>query len=86
MAVSARAEEARRLLAELAARGVRVRRLCTDSRAIEPGDAFLAFPGERTDGRRFIADALARGAAAVLREAAEINGVRHEEINGVRHD
>jgi len=84
--VSARAEEARRLLAELAARGVRVRRLCTDSRAIEPGDAFLAFPGERTDGRRFIADALARGAAAVLREAAEINGVRHEEINGVRHD
>ena len=26
----------------------------TDSRAIEPGDIFVALPGETTDGHRFI--------------------------------
>jgi UDP-N-acetylmuramyl tripeptide synthase len=34
-----------------------------------PGDVFVAYPGARADGRRFIADAVARGAAAVLWEA-----------------
>jgi len=43
--------------------------LALDSRAIEAGDVFLAFPGARTDGRQFIAGALARGATAVLYEA-----------------
>ncbi|HWA37547.1 MAG TPA: UDP-N-acetylmuramoyl-L-alanyl-D-glutamate--2,6-diaminopimelate ligase [Burkholderiales bacterium] len=41
-------------------------RLCTDSRRAGPGVAFLAYPGERADGRAHIADAAARGAAAVL--------------------
>ncbi len=40
--------------------------LSADSRAIEPGYLFAALPGSRLDGRRFIADALDRGAAAVL--------------------
>lgn len=40
--------------------------LTADSRAVEPGFVFAALPGSRTDGRAFIADALARGAAAVL--------------------
>ncbi|MBK9783322.1 MAG: hypothetical protein IPP59_03485 [Betaproteobacteria bacterium] len=31
-----------------------------------PGDLFLAYPGDLADGRRYIADALARGAVAVL--------------------
>lgn len=57
------------LLAELESRGVRPARLALDSRRIEPGDVFLALPGAQADGRRFIADALARGAAAVLAEA-----------------
>jgi UDP-N-acetylmuramoyl-L-alanyl-D-glutamate--2,6-diaminopimelate ligase len=37
-----------------------------DSRAVGPGFLFAALPGARADGRRFIAEAVARGAAAVL--------------------
>jgi UDP-N-acetylmuramoyl-tripeptide--D-alanyl-D-alanine ligase len=37
-----------------------------DSRLVEPGNLFVALPGERTDGHRFVADAVAAGAAAVL--------------------
>jgi UDP-N-acetylmuramoyl-tripeptide--D-alanyl-D-alanine ligase len=37
-----------------------------DSRAIAGGELFFAFAGERTDGHRFVADALARGAAAAV--------------------
>jgi UDP-N-acetylmuramoyl-L-alanyl-D-glutamate--2,6-diaminopimelate ligase len=40
--------------------------MTSDSRAIEPGFLFAAIPGARFDGRDFIADALAKGAAAVL--------------------
>ena len=37
-----------------------------DSRSLAPGFLFAALPGAKTDGRAFIADALARGAVAVL--------------------
>jgi len=37
-----------------------------DSRAVAPGDLFAALPGVHVDGHRYIADAVARGAAAVL--------------------
>lgn len=40
--------------------------LTADSRAVEPGMVFAALPGWKLDGRDFITDALARGAAAVL--------------------
>lgn len=43
-----------------------IKGLAADSRAVRPGWLFAAFPGSRTDGRRFIADAVANGAAAVL--------------------
>ena len=43
--------------------------LQADSRQVRPGDAFFAYPGMRTDGRGFVDDALARGAAAVVVEA-----------------
>ncbi|MDR0233209.1 MAG: UDP-N-acetylmuramoyl-L-alanyl-D-glutamate--2,6-diaminopimelate ligase, partial [Zoogloeaceae bacterium] len=39
-----------------------------DSRQIRPGELFLAYPGETGDGRRYIVDAIARGAKAVLWE------------------
>jgi UDP-N-acetylmuramoyl-L-alanyl-D-glutamate--2,6-diaminopimelate ligase len=61
-------KEIARILNELARLGVRPERLATDSRAVAAGDVFLAYPGERADGRRFVADAVARGAAAVLWE------------------
>ena len=37
-----------------------------DSRAVVPGDLFAALPGSRVDGRTFIADAVRRGAVAIL--------------------
>ncbi|HYO13205.1 MAG TPA: UDP-N-acetylmuramoyl-tripeptide--D-alanyl-D-alanine ligase [Thermoanaerobaculia bacterium] len=37
-----------------------------DSRAVRGGEVFFAFKGERTDGHRFVGDALARGAAAAV--------------------
>jgi UDP-N-acetylmuramoyl-L-alanyl-D-glutamate--2,6-diaminopimelate ligase len=40
--------------------------ITADSRRVGPGFVFAALPGARTDGRRFIAEAVARGAAAVL--------------------
>jgi UDP-N-acetylmuramoyl-L-alanyl-D-glutamate--2,6-diaminopimelate ligase len=40
--------------------------LTADSRAVRPGYLFAALPGVKTDGARFIADALQRGAAAIL--------------------
>ncbi|MCE2780839.1 UDP-N-acetylmuramoyl-L-alanyl-D-glutamate--2,6-diaminopimelate ligase [Limnohabitans sp.] len=42
--------------------------LRTDSRQVQPGDAFIAWPGAATDGRRFLAQALVQGASACLME------------------
>ncbi len=61
---------ARRLdLAALAALGVPVTRLESDSRKVKNGDTFVAYPGETHDGRAFIPQAIAAGAASVLWEA-----------------
>lgn len=43
-----------------------VRNVCTDSRAIQPGDLFVAVPGERFDGHDFLEDVLQRGAMGVV--------------------
>src|SRR6185503_7947847 len=42
--------------------------LTADSRAVQRGFLFAALPGTKLDGKRFIGDALARGAAALLLE------------------
>ncbi len=42
--------------------------LQVDSRLIQPGDGFIAWPGAATDGRAHVGDAIARGAAACLVE------------------
>lgn len=41
-------------------------RLRTDSRSVMPGDAFFGWPGHLADGRAFVGDARARGAAALV--------------------
>ena len=42
--------------------------LRSDSRQVQPGDGFIAWPGAVHDGRHFVKDALARGATACLVE------------------
>jgi len=41
-------------------------RVHTDSRTVAPGDLFVALKGERFDAHDFLADVVARGAAAVM--------------------
>lgn len=48
-------------------------RVVADSRQIQPGDVFLAFCGEYADGRKYIADAISSGVAAVVWEAEDFN-------------
>jgi UDP-N-acetylmuramoyl-L-alanyl-D-glutamate--2,6-diaminopimelate ligase len=45
---------------------VSVTGLAADSRAVDPGFLFAALPGMKADGTEFIAEALRRGASAVL--------------------
>jgi UDP-N-acetylmuramoyl-L-alanyl-D-glutamate--2,6-diaminopimelate ligase len=45
---------------------MRLTGMTADSRAVRPGMLYAALPGTRADGRAFIADAVARGAAVVL--------------------
>ena len=52
-----------------AVRALGVRRMTVDSRAVRPGDTFVAYPGESRDGRDYIAQAVHNGAAAVLWDA-----------------
>ena len=52
-------------------------RVTTDTRALAPGDLFVALKGERFDGHDFVAHALASGAAAALvadSRAASLDG------------
>lgn len=44
----------------------RIRGGAVDSRAVVPGNLFVALPGERTDGHAFVGAAIAAGAAGVL--------------------
>ena len=60
------------LPAELASR--LVSGLAYDSRRVEPGFLFFAFPGAKTDGRQFAGDAVSRGALAVVSESPQPEG------------
>ena len=55
-----------------------VRALVSDSRDVAPGDAFVAWPGRASDGRRFVGAALAAGASACLVEADGVDGFELE--------
>jgi murE/murF fusion protein len=59
---------AKLILDELKEQGVAISNLVCDSRKVTPGDVFVAYPGERQDGRGYIGQAIASGAAAVLWE------------------
>lgn len=46
--------------------GAEITSLTLDSRQVVPGSLFAALPGAKTDGAQFVAQAIAKGAAAVL--------------------
>jgi len=48
---------------------VEISGLTADSREVQPGWLFAALPGAKADGARFVSDAIAKGAAAVLVKA-----------------
>ncbi len=54
---------------------IEIDRVEIDSRACGPGTLFLAVPGSREDGARYAADAVARGAVAVMASAPMEVGV-----------
>lgn len=56
------------LLQRLKIEGVIPGGICADTRKLQPGEVFAAWPGYRTDGRQFLSKAVARGAAALLWE------------------
>jgi UDP-N-acetylmuramoyl-tripeptide--D-alanyl-D-alanine ligase len=60
------ASAARAVDGRVIGRNVAFARVTTDSRALVPGDLFVALPGERFDGHDFVASAFGQGAAAAL--------------------
>lgn len=50
--------------------------LTIDSRAVKPGDLFIALPGERVDGHQFVREVFEKGAAAAL--------VVHQRLSATR--
>lgn len=63
--------------------------LSSDSRNISVGDVFFAFPGEASDGRKYIARAIEAGAKAVVHEAEDFTwdpawSVPHLAVSGLK--
>jgi UDP-N-acetylmuramoyl-L-alanyl-D-glutamate--2,6-diaminopimelate ligase len=54
--------------------------LTADSRKVERGDCFVAVPGFKQDARRFIPDAVARGAGLVVTEGDAVPGVAVAQV------
>jgi UDP-N-acetylmuramoyl-L-alanyl-D-glutamate--2,6-diaminopimelate ligase len=56
----------------------------TDSRTLGPGMAYVAVRGSQVDGHRFVADAIRRGAAALVVEASQGSGLPELIVNDGR--
>lgn len=59
------------ILRQFADLGVQPAGVACDSRLVQPGDLFIAMPGNLSDGRRYIPDAIARGAGLVLWQSGD---------------
>ncbi len=71
--------------AELIGNGeIEIKGLDYDSRRIRPGYLFAAVKGYKTDGAKFVPDALANGAAAVMTEESLNPGVPVVKVSSVR--
>lgn len=75
------------LLAELVpgqhGRGIAVGGLCLDSRAVRPGDLFLAVAGHQQHGMQFCTEAARRGACAILYDPAGGGEAHARDVQGI---
>jgi UDP-N-acetylmuramoyl-tripeptide--D-alanyl-D-alanine ligase len=55
--------------------GTLVHRICKDSRAVLPGDLYVALRGERFDGNNYVQEAAAKGAVAALCDGETASGL-----------
>src|SRR6185295_7753566 len=62
------------LLSNAPAAGPEPRALGVDSRSVERGTLYIAVRGSTADGHRFVADAIGRGASAVIVETPQKSG------------
>jgi UDP-N-acetylmuramoyl-tripeptide--D-alanyl-D-alanine ligase len=60
---------ARLLLGDSTGLRRKIRRLCSDSRDVRPGDFFVAFKGDHFDGHEFVQQSLQKGAIGALIES-----------------
>ncbi|MEO9102408.1 MAG: UDP-N-acetylmuramoyl-L-alanyl-D-glutamate--2,6-diaminopimelate ligase [Burkholderiaceae bacterium] len=61
-------------------------RLVVDSRLISPGDGLIAWPGAAVDGRQFVPQALAAGAAACLIERQDVESFNFDNDSVACYD
>src|SRR5437588_5911338 len=61
--------------------GVTVQNIVSDSRRVQPGDLFVAYPGVAVDARKFVPDAIQRGASAIVTEG---DREEFEALSGTR--
>ena len=64
-----------------------IKNLTADSRQITTGSLFLAYPGDKSDGRNYITDAIRNGASAVLWDSTDFewNADWAVENIGIKH-
>ncbi len=64
--------------------------ITADSRQVDVGSLFLAYPGDKADGRDYIAQAISNGAAGVMFEVSDFKwnerwNVPHVAVTDLRH-
>lgn len=63
--------------------GVVVKNIAIDSRKVAAGAVFFALPGVHVDGSRFIAEALSRGACAIVTQNVDLQSLSAKKSGGV---
>ncbi|MCE9632842.1 MAG: UDP-N-acetylmuramoyl-L-alanyl-D-glutamate--2,6-diaminopimelate ligase [Methylophilales bacterium] len=75
------------ILQQMANLGLAPTRLVSDSRQVQTGDTFIAYPGEAVDGRHFIAQAIENGASSVVWDEDDFSwNVQHHTPNFAVHN
>lgn len=65
-------------IAESPRNDIEVQGLCLNTGLLEKGEAFIAIPGEKQDGRSYINQAIQKGASAILCEEASLNQFKYD--------